>query len=191
MSEATRLLNQMQAGDPQAADKMLKLVYEELRQIAARLMQNERPDHTLQPTILVHDAWLRLAGSEEKQNQYAWAGKQHFFCVAAKVMRQSLIDHARKRNRLRRGAGQTPINLDDVDLAATVDDDTLLGVDEALMKLAVQDEVKAELVELRFFLGMSIPEAAETLGFSEATAKRHWTLARAWLYDELKNTAKS
>ena len=191
MSEATRLLNQMQAGDPQAADKMLKLVYEELRQIAARLMQNERPDHTLQPTILVHDAWLRLAGSEEKQKQYAWAGKQHFFCVAAKVMRQSLIDHARKRNRLRRGAGQTPINLDDVDLAATVDDDTLLGVDEALMKLAVQDEVKAELVELRFFLGMSIPEAAETLGFSEATAKRHWTLARAWLYDELKNTAKS
>jgi len=187
MSEVTRLLGEMQAGDPAAAEKLLGLVYPELRQMAGRLMEHERPGHTLQPTVLVHDAWMRLAGSPEKQQEYPWADKTHFFRTAAAAMRQTLTDHARKRNRQRRGGGQTHVNLDDVDVAARVDDGTLLAIDEALQRLAAKDKDKAALVELRFFLGMSVPEAAAILGFSPATAKRHWNLAQAWLYAELKN----
>jgi len=186
MREVTSLLGAMQAGDPAAAEQLLQLVYPELRQIAQRLMNDERPDHTLQPTILVHDAWMRLASSPEKNRDFVWADRNHFFRTAATAMRQTLIDHARRRKRQRRGAGAVHVNLDDLDLAARADDDTLLAVEEALQELAGRDEVKAALVELRFFLGMSIPEAAETLGVSAATAKRHWALTQAWLYGRLK-----
>jgi len=184
MSDATHLLHEMRDGDPKAADELLKLLYEELRQIAGRLMEGERTGHTLQPTILVHDAWMRLAGSEARQ-QFPWANKQHFVRTAARVMRQFLIDHARKRNRQRRGGDHVHVSLDDVDTAANASDDTLLAVDAALKKLEQLDQAKAELVELHFFLEMSFPEAAGVLGFSESKAKRDWIFAKAWLCKEL------
>jgi RNA polymerase sigma factor (TIGR02999 family) len=180
MSDFTQALERAQNGDPQAAEKLLPLVYEELRKLAAQKLSHERPDQTLQPTALVHDAWLRLGGTN-----HDWSSRGHFFAAAAEAMRRILIDRARKRSRLRHGAGLERINLDSVDLAATTDDDTLLRLDEALEKLALENSAKAELVKLRFFSGLNIPDAALALGISEATAKRHWTYARAWLYCEL------
>ena len=182
----TCLLHEMQSGDPEIAEELLRRLYPELRQVAARLMENERPDHTLQPTILVHDAWLRLTSSGQIQRSSPWANKQHFVRAAAKVMRQSLIDHARKRNAQRRGEGKSRINLDDIDLASEADDDTLLAVNEALTKLEALDSNQAQLVELRFFLDMSFAEAAEALGVSESTAKRDWVFTKAWLCNELR-----
>lgn len=190
LNNATRCLNELPGGDPGVAEELLRHLYPELRQIAAKLMENERPDHTLQPTILVHDAWLRLTNSGELQRTVPWASKQHFVRAAAKVMRLSLIDHARKRNRLRRGEGKGHVNLDDLDVAAHADDNTLLAVDEALKKLEGLDEGKARLVELRFFLELGFVEAAEILGISESKAKRDWVFAKAWLWRELRQCAR-
>lgn len=180
MSEVTRILESIEGGDPKAAEELLPLVYEELRKLAAVRLAQEAPGQTLQPTALVHEAWLKLGGSS-----HDWNSRGHFFAAAAEAMRRILIDRARKRSRLRHGAGLKRINLDSVDLAATTDDETLLRLDEALGKLAAESQDKAELVKLRFFSGLSIPEAACALGISEATAKRHWAYARAWLYCEL------
>lgn len=184
MSEVTHILDRVHQGDPHAAEELLPLVYEELRKLAAARMANEAPGQTLQPTALVHEAWLRLAGSQNQE----WKGRSHFFAAAAEAMRRILIDNARRKNRPRHGKGLTRVDLERVDLAAEADDDTLLRVDEALDRLATEDPLKAQLVKLRFFVGLSIPEAGRTLGFSESTTKRHWAYARAWLYDELKGT---
>jgi len=180
MSDVTRILDAIQQGDPKAAEDLLPLVYEELRKLATARLAEEAAGQTLQPTALVHEAWLKLGGSN-----HDWNSRGHFFAAAAEAMRRILIDRARKRSRLRHGGGLQRINLDSVDLAATTDDDTLLRLDEALAKLAAEAPDKAELVKLRYFSGLSIPDAALALDISEATAKRHWTYARAWLYCEL------
>jgi RNA polymerase sigma factor (TIGR02999 family) len=170
-------------GEGQAAEDLLPLVYEELRRLAAHKLANEAPGQTLQTTALVHEAWLRLGGS----HQAHWQGRTHFLAAAAEAMRHILIDNARRKNRIRHGKGFTRVNLEQVDLASAADDETLLRVDEALTKFQAEDPVKAELVKLRYFVGLSLPQAAGALGMSESTAKRAWAYARAWLYDELKN----
>ena len=182
VSEVTRILDRADQGDPKAAEELLPLVYDELRRVAAQKMASEAPGQTLQPTALVHEAWLKLAGSQDQQ----WKGRSHFFAAAAEAMRRILIDNARRKNRPRHGKGLARVDLERVDLAVEADDDTLLRVDEALARLAAEDPLKAQLVKLRFFVGLSIPEAGRALGFSESTTKRHWAYARAWLYDELK-----
>lgn len=181
MPDATRLLQAVELGDPRAAEMLLPLVYGELRQLAAAKMAHEAPGQTLQPTALVHEAWLKLTGA----NHQNWNGRGHFFAAAAEAMRRILIDRARRKNRVRHGAGLERLDLDSVDLAATTDDDTLLRLDEALTRLASEDPEKAALVKLRFFAGLSIPDAAASLGISPATAKRHWAFTRAWLYCQL------
>jgi len=169
-------------GGPVAGSELLPQVYDELRRLAAHKLAAEVPGQTLQTTALVHEAWLRLSREDEAK----WQDRSHFLAAAADAIRHILIDNARRKNRVRHGQGLRRVNLDQVDLAATADDETLLHVDEALAKFAAQDPVKAELVKLRYFVGLSIPEAAAALGMSESTAKRAWAYARAWLYDELK-----
>jgi RNA polymerase sigma factor (TIGR02999 family) len=162
------------------AEELLSLVYEELRRLAAAKLARESDAHTLQPTALVHEAWLKLTGSSQR-----WANPGHFFGAAAEAMRRILIDRARRRGRVRHGGGLLRVQLDQVDVAVTSDDETLLCLNEAIEKLAMEAPQKAELVKLRYFAGLSITEAAEALEISEATAKRHWSYARAWLYAEL------
>ncbi len=183
MPEVTQLLNAMEEGDSKAAGELLPLVYDELRKLAAFKMANEAAGQTLQPTALVHEAWLKLAGSSEQQ----WRNRRHFFGAAAEAMRRILIDRARKRNRSRHGHGLDRIDLSHVDVAIETNDETLLAVDEALGRLAAESPERAELVKLRYFTGLSIPDAAEMLGISESTAKRQWNYVRAWLFRELKN----
>ena len=182
LSELTHILARADQGDPKAAAELLPLVYEELRRLAAQKMAHEAAGQTLQPTALVHEAWLRLAGSDHQQ----WNTRGHFFAAAAEAMRRILIDKARRKNRLRHGRGLARVDLDRVDVAIQSDDDTLIRVDEALQKLAKEEPIKAELVKLRFFIGLSIVEAGNALSLSESTAKRYWAYARAWLYEELK-----
>jgi RNA polymerase sigma factor (TIGR02999 family) len=182
VSDVTSILDRAQAGDPKAAEELLPLVYDELRCVAAQKLAGEAPGQTLQPTALVHEAWLRLVGSQNQQ----WKGRGHFFGAAAEAMRRILIDNARRKNRVRHGKGLARIDLDRVDVATEADDDTLLRVDEALVRLAEADPLKAELVKLRYFVGLSIAEAGGALGLSDSTTKRHWVYARAWLYDDLK-----
>ena len=182
MSDVAPLLKTVDSEARKPASELLPLVYEELRRLAAHKLANEAPGQTLQTTALVHEAWLRLAGNDTAQ----WHDRTHFLAVAAEAMRHILIDNARRKKRVRHGGDMTRVNLEELDLASVTDDETLLRVDEALTKLAAEDPVKAELVKLRYFIGLSIPEAARTLGMSESTAKRAWSYARAWLYDELK-----
>jgi RNA polymerase sigma factor (TIGR02999 family) len=184
VSDVTRILGAIEKGDPVAADELLPLVYHELRKLAAHKMANETPGQTLQPTALVHEAYLRLVGNEDKK----WAGRAHFFAAAAEAMRRILIDNARRKRAQRHGGGQQRVDVQDVDIAADADDEQLLAVHEALDRLAARDKVKAELVKLRYFVGMTIEEAAQILGISEPTAKRYWTYARAWLYAEVNST---
>ena len=185
MSDVTRILERAHQGDPRAAEELLPLVYEELRTLAAQRMAQEAAGQTLQPTALVHEAWLKLTGSASQP----WNGRGHFFGAAAEAMRRILIDRARRRHRARHGHGLQRIDLDQMDVAIATDDETLLRLDEALGRLAAEDPEKARLVELRFFAGLAIPEAAEALGISPATAKRHWAYTRAWLFAELKRTS--
>jgi len=162
------------------ASELLPLVYEELRRLAANKLANEAPGQTLQTTALVHEAWLSLAGKADSQ----WKNRAHFLAAAADAMRHILIDNARRKQRVRHGGGLQRVNLDQLEIAVTTDEQTLLRVDEALTKFAAEEPIKAELVKLRYFAGLSIPEAAEALGMSESTAKRAWAYARAWLYQE-------
>lgn len=182
VSDVTQILVRAQQGDPKAAEDLLPLVYEELRKLAAGKMANEAAAHTLQPTALVHEAWLKLVGTDRAR----WNSRGHFFGAAAEAMRRILIDRARKRRRERHGHGLQRIDLDQVDLAVTTDDDTLLLVDEALEKLAGQAPEKADLVKLRYFVGLSIEDAAQAMGIAPATAKRYWAFSRVWLFAELK-----
>jgi RNA polymerase sigma factor (TIGR02999 family) len=178
VSDVTRILNAIEHGDPHAPDELLPLVYEQLRHLAAQKMARETPGQTLQPTALVHEAWLRLIGNQDVQ----WAGRAHFFAAAAEAMRRILINNARRQHAVRHGGGQERVDLEDLDIAANARDDEMLAVDEAPEKLAARDKTKAELVKLLYFVGLTIPEAASILGLSEPTAKRYWSYARAWLF---------
>jgi RNA polymerase sigma factor (TIGR02999 family) len=184
MSELTVILDRARAGDPKAADELLPIVYDELRKLATSRMAHEAPNQTLQPTALVHEAWLRLVGAEDREFQ----NRAHFFAAAAEAMRRILVERARRKQRLRHGGGQQRVDLSQVDLAVTSDDDTILAVSEALDKLSSRDPQGAELIRLRFFAGVTNAEAGELLGLPERTAKRTWAYARAWLHEELKKT---
>ncbi len=184
MSDVTRILDAIQQGDPKATEELLPLVYEELRKLAAHKMANEAPGQTLQPTALVHEAWLRLTGNEKQE----WNGRGHFFAAAAEAMRRILVENARRKQRVKHGGAMQRIDLTTLDVAIITHDEHLLAVDEALDKLAARDPLGAQLIKLRFFAGLSNVDAARMLGIPERTAKRTWAYARAWLYEELKNT---
>src|SRR5262245_37642925 len=181
MSEFTQILDRVQR-DPQAANELLPLVYEELRKLAAHRMASESPGQTLQPTALVHEAWLRLVGSTDQ----SWNNRGHFFGAAAEAMRRILVENARRKGRFKHGGELRRVDLSNLDVASVESDGTVLAVNDALVKLAEHDPVGAELIKLRFFGGMSNADAAKALGLAERTAKRTWAYARAWLYEELK-----
>jgi RNA polymerase sigma factor (TIGR02999 family) len=186
MSEITRILAAAEPGDPHAAEQLLPLVYDELRQLAAQKLAQEKPGQTLQATALVHEAYLRLVDTEQARQ---WNSRGHFFAAAAEAMRRILVESARHKNRLKHGRGRQRVDLDSgcrVSAAPSLD---LLALDEALSRLAETEPAKAELVKLRFFAGLTMPEAAAALGVSLATAERHWTFAKAWLYAELADDA--
>jgi len=183
VSDVTRILEAAQKGDSTAADQLLPLVYDELRRLAAHRMANEAPGHTLQPTALVHEAWLRLVGDEGNAR---FQNRAHFFAAAAEAMRRILIDRGKKA--VRHGGDQQRVEIHELDLVSTADDDQLLALNEALDKLAVEHKTEAELVKLRYFVGMTNDEAAEALGISLRTAKYYWTHARAWLFREIERT---
>jgi RNA polymerase sigma factor (TIGR02999 family) len=185
MSEVTRILNAIDGGDPKAAEELLPLVYDELRKLAASKMAREAGPQTLQPTALVHEAWLRLSGGLPQE----WESRAHFFGAAAEAMRRILIDNARRKKALRHGGGQPRLDIEEIDLASPAEDDRLLAINDALDKLAAEDRPKAQLVKLRFFVGMSLEEAAAVLQISEATAKRWWAYAKAWLFSEIQQTS--
>ena len=181
MTDVTRILNAIEQGDAKAADKLLPLVYEELRRLAAYKMSQETPGQTLQATALVHEAYIRLVGLEAQ----TWNSRTHFFCAAAESMRRILIDNARRKQRLKRGGNQEKLNLEDAEIAIETPSENVIALDEALSKLASTDKVKADLVKLRYFAGLTLEQAADILGLSKTTAKRHWTYARAWLYRQI------
>lgn len=182
-NDVTRILKNIEDGDRQAAEQLLPLVYDELRRLAANRMRHEKSDHTLQPTALVHEAFMRLVGAEDRPQ---WDGRGHFFGAASEAMRRILIENARRRDSLRRGGNlvRQELNENDV-ITGETNLETLLSLDEALTKLAAEDSGLAKLVELRYFTGLTIEEAAEVLGNSPRTAKRNWAYARAWLRREL------
>jgi RNA polymerase sigma factor (TIGR02999 family) len=182
VNDVTHILEAAQQGDSKAAEELLPLVYDELRRLATHKMANEPPGHTLQPTALVHEAWLRLVGKDAAAQFH---NRAHFFAAAAEAMRRILIERARRKRALRHGGDQQRVDIQEVDLASPAEDDQLLAVSEALEKLAAQHTEEAELVKLRYFVGMTNEEAAEVLGISVRTAKYYWTHARAWLYREI------
>ncbi len=181
-NDLTRILDRVQQGEAKAAEELLPLVYEELRKLAAARMAREAPGQTLQATALVHEAWLRLVGDANPK----FDGRGHFFSAAAEAMRRILIENARRKRALRHGGGQARMDIQDVDPAAAAKEDELLAVHDALEKLAAEDKPMAELVKLRFFVGLTNKESAEILGVSEPTVERWWAFARAWLYREIR-----
>ena len=187
MSDATQLLQAASAGNPRAAAALLPLVYEELRRLAAHRLAGERHEHTLQPTALVHEAWLKIAGEDQR----TWQGREHFFAAAAEAMRRILVDRARRRLAAKRGAGAERLEIDELDIPAPTPDDQLLAMNEALEKFSAQDARKGELVKLRYFVGLSFEEAAGVLGIAVPTAKQWWAYARAWLKVEMSGTRAS
>jgi RNA polymerase sigma factor (TIGR02999 family) len=182
MNETTRILHAIGQGDRRAAEELLPLVYDELRKLAAQRLAHEAPGQTLQATALVHEAWMRLTEGDP----VSFDNRGHFFAAAAEAIRRILIERARKRNALKRGAGLRPVDLDHANVAMETDDETLVVVDEALQKLEREQPPAAELVKLRFFAGMTNAEACLVLKISERTAKRYWTFARTWLYQEIR-----
>jgi len=182
MSDITQVLTAIEQGDARASEELLPLVYQELRQMAARMMSRETPGHTLQPTALVHEAWLKLVDDQHR----SWQNRAHFFGAAAEAMRRILISSARRKQAQRRGAGAQHVDLDQVEIAQPRSTDELLALDEALERFAALEPQQAELVKLRYFIGMTIEEAAQVLGISEATAKRWWAYARAWLFEAVQ-----
>jgi RNA polymerase sigma factor (TIGR02999 family) len=181
MSDVTRILEALGGGDPQAFERLLPLVYDELRRLAAANLAHERPGQTLQATALVHEAYLRLVHGGEPR----FETRGHFFTAAAEAMRRILIDRARSKGRIKRGKGAIRLEMNELDLASPPPDEDLLALDEALARLEREDKVKAELVKLRFFAGLSVAQAAAALGISRATADRYWSFARAWLFHQI------
>ena len=182
MGDVTRILAAVEQGDSAAADQLLPLVYEELRKLAAHKLTQEKPGQTLQATALVHEAYLRLVDVDQAQH---WNSRGHFFAAAAEAMRRLLVEQARRKKRVRHGGGRRRINLDTELCISGEADDALLAVDEALEGLAADEPEAAQVVKLRYFAGLTMPEAANALGISLATAERYWTFARSWLYAEL------
>ena len=185
MADLTRVLNAAVRGDGIAAQQLLPLVYKELRQLAGAKMANEAPGQTLQPTALVHEAWLRLAGGN---GEARFENRAHFFGAAAEAMRRILVDNARRKRRLKHGGELQRVDWTKLDLAIAESDDAVLAVSEALDRLALHDAIGAQLIKLRFFAGLPNVEAAKVLGLSERTAKRAWAYARAWLFEELRKS---
>jgi RNA polymerase sigma factor (TIGR02999 family) len=182
MTDVTRILSQIEQGDPSVADQLLPLVYDELRKLAAQKLTNEKPGQTLQATALVHEAYLRLVDVEEAQN---WNSRGHFFGAAAEAMRRILVENARRKQQSGRGGGRRRVALDEADLTSDVPCDELLFLDEALGRLEQVDPVSAKLVKLRYFAGLTMQQAAEALDLSLRTAERDWTYARTWLHREI------
>ena len=183
MSDVTQILSQIEQGDPSAAEQLLPIVYEELRKLAAAKLANEKPGQTLQATALVHDAYLRLVDTDRAQH---WNSRGHFFGAAAEAMRRILIDQARRKQSQKRGAGRDREPLEDAEIAAPEPSLDVLAVSEALERFEGIDKPAAELVKLRYYAGLTIPQAAEALGISSTTADRYWAYARAWLHAEVK-----
>ena len=183
MSDVTRILNAIEQGDARAVDELLPLVYGELRLLAAQKLSQERPGQTLQATALVHEAYLRLVGSENQN----WDSHGHFFAAAAESMRRILVDNARRKKSLKYGGDRQRIDINEVVLTDcnNASSDYLIALDEALTKFSEKDRIKADLVKLRYFAGLTIEQTAKILGISEATAKRYWIYARAWLIREI------
>jgi RNA polymerase sigma factor (TIGR02999 family) len=187
MSDVTHVLERVGHGEAQAADELLPLVYDELRNLAAQRMSREAPGHTLQPTALVHEAWLRLVRNESVR----WNGRAHFFGAAAEAMRRILIEKARRKRAQRHGGGQAKLDLDELEIAAPEEEEEMLDLNDALEQFARFDPRKAELVKLRYFVGLTTQEAAEILGISVPTADRWWSYSRAWLLQEIERQRKA
>ena len=181
----TRILESIQHGDPKAADELLPLVYAELRRLAAYKMAHSAAGHTLQPTALVHEVWMRLVGNDNP----TFENRAHFFAAAAEAMRHLLIDNARRRLARRHGGGLQRVDVEYVDIAMPADEDHLLAVNDALDRLAASSPVQAQVVKLRFFVGMTVEESAEVLGLSERTVKQYWSHAKTWLYREIQSNS--
>jgi RNA polymerase sigma factor (TIGR02999 family) len=182
MSDVTRILNAIERGEAKATDELLPLVYEELRLLAAQKLSHEPPGQTLQATALVHEAYIRLVGDEPQ----SWDNRNHFFLAAAEAMRRILVDNARRKQRRKHGGDRQRVDLEDADLAMEAPSDDVVALDEALNKLAEEDKMKADLVKLRCFAGLTLEQAAEVLGVSRASASRYWSYARAWLFHEIR-----
>jgi RNA polymerase sigma factor (TIGR02999 family) len=187
MTDVTRILSAIEQGDPHAAELLLPLIYDELRKLAAQKLAQEKSGQTLQATALVHEAYLRLVGKGDEQ---PWNSRGHFFAAAAEAMRRILVESARRKRRPKHGGDRRRIELDEA-LPGVVPREDLLALDEALTRLAAQEPVKAELVKLRYFAGLSLEEAAACLDISPATAKRYWAVARAWLFAALSDSGAS
>ncbi|MBU0640735.1 MAG: sigma-70 family RNA polymerase sigma factor [Planctomycetes bacterium] len=187
MSEVTRILGDVRKGDHTALDRLLSAVYAELRRLAAGKLARERPGHTLQATELVHEAYLRLLGAQAAH----WDSSAHFFAAAAEAMRRILVESARRRARLKHGGGRRRCEVDEADAIVMPDSTDLIALDEALEKLVKEDRVKADLVKLRYFAGLTVEQAGRVLGISRATADRYWGFARSWLYYEMTRSAES
>ena len=184
MLDVTRILSEIENGDSRASGRLLPLLYDELRRLAAQKLANERPGQTLQATALVHEAYLRLVDVEKAQH---WSSRGHFFAAAAEAMRRILVDKARRKNSAKHGGDWVRIEIADIESTTGSKSDNLIALDEALTKLAAEEPAKAELVKLRYFAGLSIEEAADALGISRTTASRYWTYARVWLFAELND----
>ncbi|MCI0641247.1 MAG: ECF-type sigma factor [Gemmataceae bacterium] len=187
MSDVTHILSAIEQGDPSAAEQLLPLIYDELRRLAAQRLAHEKPGQTLDATALVHEAYLRLVGADKQQ---PWNSKGHFFAAAAEAMRRILVDNARRKHSLKRGGPQRRVSLDEGISMQNEPTDSLLALDEALARLAQEDPVKAELVKLRYFAGLSVEQSAEALGISRATADRYWAYAKVWLYQAVTGTTE-
>lgn len=182
MNEVTLMLHAVERGERQVADDLLPLVYEELRRLAAARMKHEASGHTLQATALVHEAWLRLVRAEDR----SWPNRAYFFAAAAEAMRRILVEHARKKARLRHGGGQERLNVDDLHLAGATPDEKVLLVNDALEQLEAEDPERARVVVLKYFSGLTNKEVAQTLGIGERTVDRHWVCAKAWLFRRIQ-----
>jgi RNA polymerase sigma factor (TIGR02999 family) len=184
MTDVTRILSEIESGDPSAAEQLLPLVYNELRKLAAAKLSREKPGQTLQPTVLVHEAYVRLVDDDQPQQ---WNGRGHFFAAAAEAMRRILIENARRKRSQKHGGAMQRVALDPVDPSSGNRDLDLLALDEALTRLEDRWPDKAKLVKLRYFAGLTIPEVSQAMGISVATAERYWTFARAWLHSQLQD----
>jgi RNA polymerase sigma factor (TIGR02999 family) len=184
MADVTQILNAIEQGDARATEELLPLVYDELRLLASQKLAKEPSGQTLQATALVHEAYIRLVEAECRN----WNSRNHFFMSAAEAMRRILIENARRKKTLKHGGNQKRVDLDNADITTQESPDELIALDEALVELAAEDSTKADLVKLRYFAGLSIDQAAEILGISRATAIRHWSFTRAWLFQRIKKS---
>jgi RNA polymerase sigma factor (TIGR02999 family) len=185
MPDVTQILSQIESGDPSAAEQLLPLVYEELRKLAAAKLVQEKPGQTLQATALVHEAYLRLVNAEKAQH---WDSRGHYFAAAAEAMRRILVENARRKQRVKRGGERIRVDLDDAGLVANLPPDELLLLNDAIDSLAAHDQLAAELVKLRYFVGLTVEEAADSTKISRTSAYRHWTYARAWLISQVQGS---